>query len=215
MLREKRYVPDSEIENKANALLNGFQSQYGIINSPPIPIDQIIEHYLDLWLDWDTINDRDDAKILGLLNHNTKKITLNEKHRDHFEEYIGTEAFTKAHEVGHWDLHVVKIGEPVQLPLLGDIYSEPYLCRQEKLDKREFQAERYASYLLMPHDLLLEKIMGVDLTKWHNLYSLKDAFGVTITAFTKRLKGLGKIFINDNKQIFLSKEEAHGEKMPF
>ncbi len=215
MIKDKRFMPDSEIEKKACAMLSGFESQFGKVSKPPIPIDRIVESYLDLWIDWDVIEDTDEEKILGFLNPDTKKIRLNERHRDHFENYIGTEAFTKAHEVGHWDLHVAKKGDAVQLPLLAPENSQPYLCRQANLDQREFQAERYAAYLLMPHHLLMETINGVDLTSFPVLYSLKEIFGVTITAFTKRLKGLHLIYITDDKKIYRSEEEALGTKSLF
>ncbi len=215
MIKDKRYIPDSEIESKAYALLVGFESQYGKLIKPPVPIDRIIESYLDIWIDWDNIQDTDEEKILGLLNPNTKKIHMNERHRNHFEEYIGTEAYTKAHEVGHWDLHVAKKNEAVQLPLLMPTDGITYLCRQQKLDNREIQAEKYAAYLLMPHHLLMDAINYVDITKWPELYALKNSFGVTITAFTKRLRGLQLIYITDDGKIFHSKEESLGIKSLF
>lgn len=214
MIKNQRFIPDDEIESKAYALLNGFEAQYGKVLKPPVPIDRIIEAYLDLWLDWDNIEDTDEQKILGLLDPDAKKIQLNERHRSHFEDYLGTEAYTKAHEVGHWDLHIVKNNEAFQLALLLPTASPTYLCRDLKFDKREIQAEKYAAYLLMPHHLIIEAINSVDITTWPVLYSLKDAFGVTITAFTKRLKDLGLIHIED-KKIFRSKEEAQGLKSLF
>lgn len=210
MIKDNRYISDSEIESKAYALLNGFESKYGKIITLPVPIDKIIESYLELWLDWDIIEDTDEEKILGFLNPQTKKIRLNERHRDHFDGYRGSEAYTKAHEVGHWDLHIDKKVEAVQLSLLEPSPVQPYLCRQRNSDRREIQAEKYAAYLLMPHHLIINAINDVDLTKWPSLYSLKDEFGVTISALTKRLIGLGLIYITDNKVIFHSKEEADG-----
>ena len=215
MIKDERYIPDSEIESKAYAMLAGFESQYGKVVKPPIPIDRIIESYLDIWMDWDVIQDTNEEKILGYLNPSTKKILMNERHRDHFEEYIGTEAYTKAHEVGHWDLHIAKKNEAVQLPLLMPTEEITYLCRQQKLDKREIQAEKYAAYLLMPHHLLMEAIKDVDITKWSDLYNLKNDFGVTITAFTKRLKSLKLIYITEDKKIFHSQEESFGNQNLF
>jgi Zn-dependent peptidase ImmA (M78 family) len=214
LIKDQRFISDNEIESQACALLNGFESKYGKIIKPPVPIDRIIEAYLDLWIDWDVIEDTDEQKILGLLNPNTKKIQLNERHRSHFEDYLGTEAYTKAHEVGHWDLHIAKNNEAVQLTLLLPTESPAYLCRNLKFDKREIQAEKYAAYLLMPHYLIIDAINSVDITSWPVLYSLKDAFGVTITAFTKRLTALGLIHIAD-KKIFRSKEESQGLKSMF
>ena len=196
-------------------MLAGFEARFGKVSKPPIPIDRIVESYLDLWIDWDIIEDTNEEKILGLLDPTTKKIRLNERHRDHFDEYVGTEAYTKAHEVGHWDLHIVKKTDAVQLALLPTADVEPYLCRQQKFDKREIQAEKYAAYLLMPHHLLMDAIKGADLTDWRALYQMKDSFGVTITAFTKRLRGLDLIHIATDKKIFSSKAEADGARRLF
>lgn len=214
MIKDNRFIPDDEIESKAYALLYAFESRYGKVIKPPVPIDRLIESYLDLWIDWDVIEDSDEEKILGLLNPDTKKIKMNERHRDLFDEYLGTESYTKAHEVGHWDLHITKKNDAVQLSFLLPTGGQPYLCRQQKFDKREIQAEKYAAYLLMPHHLVMEAITNVDITNWQTLYSLKDNFGVTITAFTKRLKDLGLIYITD-KKIFHSQEEALGSKTLF
>jgi Zn-dependent peptidase ImmA (M78 family) len=214
MIKDKVFIPDETIERKTLVLLAGLENEYGKVNHPPIPIDKIVERYLDLCIDWDIIDDTDDEMILGCLQPDTKKILMNERHRDHFEEYIGTEAFTKAHEVGHWELHIAKEGDVTQLALPVFSSADPCLCRQQRSDPREIQAEKYAAYLLMPKTLIMESIQGQDLTRWPNLYALKDTYGVTITALTKRLSGLGLIYISD-KKIYRSKEEATGLKTLF
>ena len=210
MIKENRFISNQEIEGKAYALLNRFETMFGKIGLPPIPIDKIIEKYLDLWIDWDIVDDTDEEKILGFIDPVARKIRLNERHRNLFDEYIGTEAYTKAHEVGHWELHVVKNVDAIQPPLLSDPVAQPYLCRQQNFDKREIQAEKFAAYLLMPFPLVMNAIASVELTDWRSLYLLKENFGVTITAMTKRLKGLGLIYIAEDKKIFHSEEEAHG-----
>jgi hypothetical protein len=61
----------------------------------------------------------------------------------------------------------------------------------------------------------MNAIKNVDITEWRTLYYLKDSFGVTITAFKKRLEGLGLIYVADDKKIFHSKVEALGAKSLF
>jgi Zn-dependent peptidase ImmA (M78 family) len=213
-IKEKVFISDNKIEEKASKLLANFESQYGKITQLPVPIDRIIESYLELWIDWDEIPDSDQEKILGFLDPSNKKIRLNTRHLDHFEEYIGTEAYTKAHEVGHWDMHISKDGDDVQLAFpLFTANNQSYLCRQNRSDSREIQAEKYASFLLMPHYLLMPKLDGKDITRWPTLYSLKDEFGVTITAFKNRLVDLGLIYVSPNKKIFHSIAEYQGNKL--
>ncbi|MBC8507267.1 MAG: ImmA/IrrE family metallo-endopeptidase [Anaerolineales bacterium] len=209
LLKDVKFVPEQAIEIKAYHLLADFEAQYGTIVSPPVPIDRIIEKFLDLRFDWDEIDDTEDDKILGCLLPGKKKILMNSRHVKFFDQYWGTEAYTKAHEVGHWDLHVVKPGDPHQLGLPGFDKGKQYLCRNSTADSREIQAEIYAAYLLMPHQLVMQEIDGLDLTRWPNLYRLKDIFGVSITAMTKRLSKLGLIYVRD-KVIYRSEEESQG-----
>jgi hypothetical protein len=211
MIKEVKFIPDIKIEEKANLLLTRFEEQYGRILNPPVPVDRIIEYYLDLSILWDVIEDTDEEKILGCLEASEKRIILNERHMTHFEEYIGTEAYTKAHEVGHWDLHIVKEGDAVQLPLLLAVDERNVLCRDNRKDTREIQAEMYAAYLLMPHTLIKGEIEGKDLANWPTLYKLKDAFGVTITALTKRLTRLGLVYIAPDGKVYHSAIEASTE----
>jgi len=212
MIRQSIYIPDEQIEKKALAMLRSFEAFYGQEVTPPVPVDKIIEQHLDIVLDWDVIEETEDEKILGLLDFEKKIIRMNETHRNHFKYYIGTEAYTMGHEIGHWDLHVVKEGEPIQLALMTFSEALPYLCRQAKSDRREIQAEIYASFLLMPNHLLVKAIEDVDLTIWPSLYQLRDDFGVSITALTKRLMGLGLIYIRKDKKIFTSEGEMLGAK---
>jgi len=209
VLKDITYISNKALELKAYALLAGFESQYGKIHQPPIPIDQMIEFYLDLDFDWDDILDTEEAKILGCLDPKAKKILMNSRHVDFFNEYWGTEAYTKAHEVGHWDLHVAKPGDAVQLTLPGVPKEEPYLCRQNSNNIREIQAERYAAYLLMPDSLLKPAIHGLNLATWKSIYSLKDNFGVSVTAMKKRLVSLNLIYIGDDDKPHLSQGDEN------
>ncbi len=209
MIKTLSFIPDKVIEQRVSKMLAGFESEHGRITNPPIPIDQLVEFHLDLCFDWDDIDDTDENKILGCLDPSEKKIFMNTRRRDHFEDYIGTEAFTKAHEVGHWDLHVGKSDETqLALPLMS--VPEKYMCIQDKKDSREIQAEKYAAYLLMPHHLLMSAIHGLDLMQWHTLYELKDTFGVTISAMKNRLVGMGLIYVSTDGAIYHTQAEHLG-----
>ena len=50
-----------------------------------------------------------------------------------------------------------------------------------KIDSVEWQAQYFASCLLMPKSILEEKRKGRDLTKWSNLYQIRDELGVSIS----------------------------------
>ena len=210
MIKGITFIPDKVIEGKANKMLAGFESKFGKILHPPIPIDSIVERHLELFFDWDKIEDTEEEHILSCLIPGSKKIIMNEFHRDFFDEHWGTEAFTKAHEVGHWDMHVIKGEGAIQVGLPGFLDERQDLCRQQSSNPREIQANMYAAYLLMPYTLLVQEINGNELDNWPIIYDLKNRFDVSITAMTKRLVNLRLVYISDDGKVFRSLEEGRG-----
>ena len=185
-------------------MLASYQQLHGHILQPPVPVERLIEDHLDLRILWDEIPPQDDTPILGSIRPQSRIIVLNQAMLHHFEEYLGTEAFTMAHEVGHWDLHVIKNGAE-QLPL-GLTSPQPFICRMKSGDRRELQANRYAAALLMPEGLMRSAVADLDLASWPTLYELKDAFGVTISALTRRLRQLKLIHRIRHRRIYLSRQ---------
>ena len=115
---------------------------------------------------------------------------------------------TIAHEIGHWLLHIEHdaldvFKERMSPELIMTI--EPFLCRSVTAQKGiEWQAQYFASCLLMPKFKLEEVLRGRNLTNWKHLYAIKDELGVTISNLTNRLQGLGWIDIpKGSKQIYL------------
>lgn len=74
------------------------------------------------------------------------------------------------------------------------------------------QANRYAAALLMPRDLVLRTIDGIDLTTWPVLYRLAERFEVTVTALRIRLEGLGLLHVAADGTIHRSKAEHLGQQ---
>ncbi|WP_051036082.1 ImmA/IrrE family metallo-endopeptidase [Stanieria cyanosphaera] len=71
---------------------------------------------------------------------------------------------TIAHELGHWVLH---INQQVVEKYIdrNDTEIQPFLCRSsQSLKEREWQAQYFASCLLMPKYKLIESARGRDLT---------------------------------------------------
>ncbi|MCJ8282288.1 MAG: ImmA/IrrE family metallo-endopeptidase [Rivularia sp. ALOHA_DT_140] len=115
---------------------------------------------------------------------------------------------TIAHEIGHWLLHIEHdaldvFKERMSPELIMTI--EPLICRSVTSQKGiEWQAQYFASCLLMPKFKLEEVLRGRNLTNWKHLYAIKDELGVTISNLTNRLQGLGWIDIpKGSKQIYL------------
>lgn len=202
------YLKKGEIEAKANKLLQLYNEEVEKVLVPPIPVEKIAEILLNLTIDWVSISDTDEKPILALIDPQSKKIKLNERRKSHFEEYFGSEPFSFAHEIGHYELHLIKT-EYRQGKLITS-NSKQYLCRMNKSDPREIQANYFAGYLLMPEKFIFAARSSCDLTNWKHLYRLQDYFGVSISALTRRLSDMGLIYIKD-KKIFRSKEEAFGQ----
>lgn len=195
-----QFLPDEEIEQRALKLLADFQrSSRTRLSSPPVPIHQIVETHLDLRLLYDKIPQDEGERILAYIDPLDRVICLNTLHLDLFEDVIGPEAFTLAHEAGHWELHVVK-GSWRQSALPLDVleHGERFLCRANSSDPREYQANRFAAALLMPRYLVLAAVQGKQLDKWSVLLQLAKKFNVSKEAFKIRLENLSLIRVHGN-----------------
>ncbi len=207
------FIPNGELERQANFLIDRYHKEIEPILTPPIPVEQIADFLLDLAIDWTSIPDDDDAPILAFIDPETNSILINENRRDFFDKYWGTQEYTLAHEVGHYVFHLTECDfQQMNFDLHKNNNKQSYLCRQKnnEVDRREFQAEKFGSFLLMPTQLLLPAYEKTNLS-WSSLYNLRDNFCVSITALTKRLQSLGCLYIDDNKNLFRTKSEAHGQ----
>lgn len=212
------FIPNAELEARAYSLIDQYHREVTPVLVPPVPVEEIIDFLLKINLDWAPIPDTDEEPILAYIEPKSKTIRLNERRRSHFEQYPGALEFTMAHELGHHELHLTE-GNLAQLQFeCGEIAASPrygYLCRNSMgaKDMRELQAERFASYLVLPSHLLLPAIQNLDLLQWANLYRLRDAFRVSITALRIRLEGLGLIYVAPGRdhKLFRSKAEAEGQ----
>lgn len=199
------------IEAKAQARLEAYESQYGRIASLPIPVHHLVEAHLNIRIDWDHISESEDESILAYINPSTRTIRMNAGRRQYFDRFFGTEAFTLGHEVGHWDLHVVK-ADGVQLPLFDADHVKPFVCRGDPSRRLEWQANRYSAALTMPSRMIRRCTERVDLCSWPNLYDLKDRFQVTISALTIRLEELGLVYRSPDGDLYANREAYHGQK---
>ena len=89
-----------------------------------------------------------------------------------------------------------------------EVELQPFLCRgvSGQLQNIEWQAQRFASYLLMPQYILEQMQVGRDLTKLPHLYAMANELGVTISNLKNRLTHLNWITQPNNcRQIYLGK----------
>ena len=207
-----KFLSDTRVEDMAGHLLHRYESAYGAISSPPVPVERILEDVLDLNILWDDISEPQSQSILAELDSSSKTVTFNESRRPLITETPGLYYTILAHEAGHWEVHVDH-GLLAQRPLPNFERDVSCLYRSSGpgQDLREVQAHRFMGFLLMPSHVLLEAIREVDLLSWPMLYELRDRFQVTITALKVRLERLGLLYVTGDGKLYPSRQEYEGQ----
>jgi len=161
------YLPEAAIERDSVALLTEYAQARGVPIGPPVPIEDIVEKHLKLCIEFDDTHKifcvpRDpgsDADILGAIFFDDARIMVDESLDP--EEMPGIEGryrFTLGHEGGHWRLHRwIFAKNPAQGALFGGPEAPSFICRSSEAKRpEEWQADFYASCLLMPRDLVID-----------------------------------------------------------
>lgn len=230
VIKPYRYLTKNAIENQANDLLLRMQ---GTPNAPkwPFVADQAA-NFLKLNVVWDSLPPHNDRPVFARIYPQTRIVEFNEDIPE-LQQNRGLEQSTLAHEIGHWILHVNQdeadgFVEQLELSLDGEIAEQPFLCRRvteqqiaqisanKQLDSIEWQAQYFASCLLMPTHILEEKRIGRDLTKDLHLDAMAKDIGVTKANLKHRLKDVGWIGISKgSKQIYLGNGVPNGQMRLF
>ena len=199
LIKPYRFYPKAEIERRASDLLMRMQLTPNWEPIWPFQADRVAD-FLDLGVVWDKIPGDATGPIAAQILPRDRLIEINEEILDLPE---GFQQSTIAHEIGHWMLHInysLLDLEVEQLDLLCKAsQQQQFVCRAnsglEKVESIEWQAQYFASCLLMPRSILSEKCQGRDLTKWSNLYALRSELGVSISNLVNRLQDLGWIAV--------------------
>lgn len=223
---EQRYTK-KEIERRANDLLNQMQAKPNYaVNGRRIDASRVAD-FLDIGVVWESLPSDDQGQIAAMILPLQREIVIN-KDIPKLREGYGQS--TIAHEIGHSLLHIdqEEVEKFVDRMERGIEVTVPtFLCRSasdplhqsianSQTDWREWQAQYFASCLLMPVHILELAQKPRDLTRWKHLYAMADELGVTISNLTNRLKGLGWIRITENsKQIYLGEAAPSREKRAF
>ncbi|SVB07958.1 uncharacterized protein METZ01_LOCUS160812 [marine metagenome] len=145
------YLKNSTIEKESAKLLESFCKDKGQKIAAPVPVFDIIE-YLGYDVDFRKDGIYEDKNLLGGTLIDQKTIEINENLIDH----EGRMHFTAAHEVGHIVLHVPFYNEKHG----KDVSEHKIISRKDcgfegtKKEPEEWQADKFAAYLLMPSALI-------------------------------------------------------------
>ncbi|WP_107666295.1 ImmA/IrrE family metallo-endopeptidase [Cyanothece sp. BG0011] len=193
-----RFIPKKRIETETIKILQEIEKTPTYKLKFPLDASRVAE-FLGLDVVWDSIPNDEKGVIAARILPLEKLIEINElipELRGGFGES------TIAHEIGHWVLHIDK--NRVENCLKQDtkmIKVEPLLCRNEvNLSGIEWQAQYFASCLLMPRFKLQEMGQNRDLKQWRELYGMAEELGVTISNLVHRLKDLGWIELKENSR---------------
>jgi Zn-dependent peptidase ImmA (M78 family) len=161
------YIADDAIERDAEALLAQYAYAKGAEMRVPIPIEDIVEKHLKLRVEFDDLHRLLDIPrsglglnpdIFGAIWLESGKIVIDESlDPEERPELEGRFRFTLAHEGGgHWRLHRPFVrATRDQSSLLFEESRPTVVCRSSQAKERvEWQADFYASCLLMPRKLV-------------------------------------------------------------
>jgi len=154
-----KYLRPEKIESTALAVIAGYARQFGITVAPPIPVDEIVESHQGLYLRLDDLQAlARDRKALGSLRVRAKEIAVDLSLDPQVHpEREGRYHFTVAHEAGHWELHRHLVASHAQSSLVMGDADSSIICRAGgNSDRKEWQANQFAAYLLMPKDMVFE-----------------------------------------------------------
>ena len=185
-------LSDEVIEQKAELFRNAALDKLQIIQTSPVPIEQIAELYLGY--DFEFVEDETQlpADVIGGIDFYSNTIIINASIEDH----IGRYNFTIAHEIGHHELHkklFLEKSSELRIMCRGGI----------KRPIEEFQADRFAEALLMPKDLITKCFKGMKDYKVNSkrsrrglasrMIQLSELSNVSVSAMEMRLIHLGLI----------------------
>lgn len=153
-----KYLTDQAFEDEAALLLAEYGNKHGQVATPPIPVDEIVELYLELALEFiDTRKEFGVDDVHGALWVNQRLVGIDQRlDPATYPAKLGRYRFTLAHEAGHWRLHRhLFLRKANQQSLLPESVSRPeYICRSSDKEPIEYQADRFASCLLMPKEMV-------------------------------------------------------------
>jgi Zn-dependent peptidase ImmA (M78 family) len=161
------FLQTEEIETATLRLLAEYGSKFGIVQNPPIPVEEMLECHIELSLDFDDLSKKlGIADVLGATWVQEKWVLIDRSLDPTINpDKEGRYRFTVAHEIGHCELHRNLYLNSLRQSTLFQESPEPSIvCRTRKRkDPMEWQADCFAGYLLMPQDMVFnawEEIYG-------------------------------------------------------
>lgn len=161
------YLREEQIERDAEILLAEYERARDAKIQRAVPIEDIAERYLKLGIEFDDMHVRlgvprpdpgSAANILGAIYFDDQRVVIDESLDPEGNPNMeGRYRFTLAHEAGgHWRLHRHLFAKcPGQESFFNQPAPPSVVCRSHRAKESvEWQADFYASCLLMPRNLV-------------------------------------------------------------
>ncbi len=181
------FIPKKSIEAGTQVLVADYGRRYGITVQPPIPVEEILEAHLGLTYDF-----ADLPKLFGMPNvlggtwFRSRQVKIDESlDPSVFPSQLGRYRFTVAHEIGHWELHRDRYlsGEGQTAMFAGE--DCPVVCRSGDTSPLEWQADCFASHLLLPKEMVY--------AQWETMHGTREPYiAIDEIADLKARWGLGE-----------------------
>jgi IrrE N-terminal-like domain len=212
MAKKVPYLYEVDIERDATALLAEYAQVRGAVIKIPIPIEDVVEKHRKLGLEFDDMHRLfnvprgRDPEILGAMFFDERRIVIDESldpEEDPSKE--GRYRFTLAHEAGgHWRLHRHLFEkDPTQKSLFSEPAPSSVVCRSNQAKEPiEWQADFYASCLLMPRTLVLAIWQERFRSAGPQIYSRLSSLQVDPPSYRQRPRPLGEAFVDRGYEDF-------------
>jgi Zn-dependent peptidase ImmA (M78 family) len=209
---EVPFLHEKSIEAEAELVLGEYAEKFGPIVVPPTPIEQIAEMLLQLVLEFKDMKALFPfADVHGAIWFTEGRIGIEQRLEPQANpSRRGRYHFTLAHEVGHWRLHRSHYQQnPAERRLFDDGTPKPdVVCRSSERKKPvEWQADNFASCLLMPRKLIYDA--------WHRFRSSDGP--VTIAEIRRQYVSLLAVepFVHRGKLVTTEAEKDNAVKEEF
>jgi len=152
------YLKKEQIETATLELIQAYGKKYGEV-SIPVPVEEMLECHLGLGLEYGDLKEATGfGDVLGATWIKDRRVVIDTSlDPTEYPDQEGRCRFTLAHEVGHWQLHRIYFEiDPLQRTIFDTKDSRPSIvCRRSSSKEPiEWQADVFASYLLMPTHLI-------------------------------------------------------------
>lgn len=153
-----RFMQKQEFEDEAVLLLAEYGNLHGQVNTPPVPVDEIVEGHLKLVIEFKDLRaEYPEGDVLGAIWFNDRRIAVDlSLVPEDFPAMLGRYRFTLAHELAHWRLHrYLYLRHANERSLFQSVNARPdHVLRSHQSDPKEVQANRFAACLLMPREMV-------------------------------------------------------------